>query len=158
MDKRRIIAALRAQITEEAQVVARAAASARDAATHEEAKPENDKDTRALEASYLAGAQLARVRELEKLSTALEFLELRDHRGLGVAVSALVLAEVNGVTQRYFLVPFGGGTKVTVDGAEVQIVSPESPIGRALVGREAGDSIELRVPQGKREIEIVEVT
>jgi hypothetical protein len=37
---------------------------AREAATHEEAKPENDKDTRALEQSYLARGEAARVEEL----------------------------------------------------------------------------------------------
>jgi hypothetical protein len=38
----------------------RAHADARAGATHEEAKPENDKDTRALEQSYLARGQAIR--------------------------------------------------------------------------------------------------
>lgn len=41
----------------------RAYEGARAGATHEEAKPENDKDTRALEQSYLARGEAARVEE-----------------------------------------------------------------------------------------------
>jgi hypothetical protein len=158
IDKKKIIAAMRAQLAEEAQVIARAASSAREAATHEEAKPENDKDTRAIEASYLAGAQAARARELETIATSLEFLTLRDHaNGLPISVSAFVFARVNGAPARYFVAELGGGVKVNVEGHLVHIVSPESPLGSALIGREKGEEIVLKVPGGVREIEIVDV-
>jgi len=42
----------------------RAHRAAREGATHEEAKPENDKDTRALEQSYLARGEALRIEEL----------------------------------------------------------------------------------------------
>ena len=42
----------------------RAHQASREAATHEEAKPENDKDTRALEQSYVARGQAIRIEEL----------------------------------------------------------------------------------------------
>jgi hypothetical protein len=46
-------------------------------ATHEEAKPENDKDTRALEQSYLARGQAARVEELRHAVEAISTLTTR---------------------------------------------------------------------------------
>ena len=46
------------------ETLERAHRAACEGATHEEAKPENDKDTRALEQSYLARGQAARIDEL----------------------------------------------------------------------------------------------
>ena len=46
------------------ETLERAQQAAIEGATHEEAKPENDKDTRALEASYLARGQAMRLEEL----------------------------------------------------------------------------------------------
>ena len=58
----------------EVEVLTAAARSTHEAATHEENKAENDKDTRAIEAGYLAGAQADRVRELQGAITAFEKL------------------------------------------------------------------------------------
>lgn len=43
--------------------------------------------------------------------------------------------------------------------AEIQrgLLSVEAPLGRALIGREAGDSIEVTTPRGTRYFEVVEV-
>src|SRR5271163_799711 len=63
------------------EVRERAHKAALEGATHEEAKPENDKDTRALEQSYLARGQAARIQELREGLTAVEALLLRDFAG-----------------------------------------------------------------------------
>src|SRR3954468_24380675 len=82
--KRAIVTTLIEKLDTELANMRRAAKDAREAATHEEAKPENDKDTRALEASYLAGAQAARVRELEvsiKLANGMELIDFAPKSG-----------------------------------------------------------------------------
>src|SRR4051794_21630371 len=91
--KRALVAALLAKLDEELANMRRAAKDAREAATHEEAKPENDKDTRALEASYLAGAQAARVRDLEGAVKAIGSLPLLDLEGKPIQSSAIVTLE-----------------------------------------------------------------
>src|SRR5262245_30352532 len=135
----------------------RAAKDARDAATHEEAKPENDKDTRALEASYLAGAQAARVRELEGSIKSIEAMSLLDLTGgKSIQVSAVVMLEdEDGKRMVYFLTPFGGGT--TLEPAGAQVVTPQSPLGQMLLGRAEGDVFEVRARGALREMTIVEV-
>lgn len=136
----------------------RAADDAREAATHEEAKPENDKDTRALEASYLAGAQAARARELEGAIKATRAMALLDLRGKAIQASALVVLEdEDEVRTTYFVAPFGGGAKLTVGGEPVQVVTPQSPLGGALLGRTEGEAIELRAKGALRELAIVDV-
>ena len=159
IDKRAIVTALRREVAREMGTLARAAKDARDAATHEESKPENDKDTRGLEAAYLAGAQATRVRELERVDNVLEFLTLRAF-GERDAISQTALVEValDGAHQRFFVAPVCGGTRVKVGEVDVQVVTPQSPLGQALLGRAAGDVVELRTKQGLRAYEIVAVT
>ncbi len=153
-EKKAIVRALREKLTSEVAALARAQADAMAAATHEEAKPENDKDTRAIEASYLARGQAERVRVLEQESNALEFLPLRAFKDDDpVSLGALVDAEVDGGATVYFLAPCSGGERVN----DVQVVTPLSPIGRALVGRSAGESVEVKMAAKMRELEIVGV-
>ena len=158
IDKRVLVARLRDVLGRELDVLRQAVASAREGATHEQAKPENDKDTRALEQSYLAGAQSARVRLLEAADKRLEFLDVRDLRPSDpVRLGALVEADVDGVLARYFIADAAGGTKTEVEGVEIQVVTPEAPLGQALIGRVAGDVIERNVGGKVREYEIVAV-
>ena len=138
--------------------VEKAARSAREAATHEESRPENDKDTRAIEASYLAGAQADRVRDVERMINALEFLPLRAFTPTDpIASAALVEVDVEGKRSHYFLAPQGGGLRVEIDGVAVQVITPPSPVGRALLGRVEGEVVEVRAEGGVREYEIIAV-
>lgn len=159
LEKREIILALEAEIARESAIIAKAARDAREAATHEESKPENDKDTRGLELSYLAGAQAKRVTELEKVTNSLKFMVLRQFaKGDQIDLSAIVEVSLEGAHLTYFVCPFGGGMRVTVGGTEVQVITPQSPVGQALLGKSAGDVAEVRVQQGLREYEIRSVS
>ncbi len=107
---------------------------ARDEATHAETRSEGKYDTRGLEASYLAAGQGARVMELRQ---ALGGLHGVTHDA--AAVGSLV--RVSGTW--YFLLPSAGGATVTVDGEEVRVLTPRSPLGEVLVGLAPGDEVEL---------------
>ncbi len=158
IDKQALVRELRAIIAREIEVLTSAAKSAHAQATHEESKPENDKDTRGLEAAYLAGAQAERSRELEKVENLLAFLALRKFaEGDPIALSAVVALSLDGAEQHYFISPVGGGMRASVDGVEVQVVTPQSPIGQALLGRTVGEIVELKVKQGRREYEVRDV-
>jgi hypothetical protein len=158
VDKRALIAALRDEIERSIAVNTRAAHEARAAATHEEAKPENDKDTRALEAGYLAGAQAERVRELARVVAELSALPLkRFTEADAISASALIELDHDGASQWYFLAPQGGGMRVRVGGVEVQVITPPSPLGRELLGKSVGDEIEVRAQGAVRRYEIVSV-
>ena len=104
LDKALLIRAAVAQLREEALALRESARQTRLGATHEESRAENDKDTRGLEASYLARGQAARVEETEEAVTRLSFLELGsfgpDDR---IALSALVTVDVDGAERRYLL-------------------------------------------------------
>lgn len=161
--KQGMVTALLERLETELATMRRAAKDAREAATHEEAKPENDKDTRALEASYLAGAQAARVRELEGAIKAISGMPILALEGKAIQASAIVVLEDDDEAKTtFFVAPFGGGTTIAAGGTSAQVVTPQSPLGRALLGRMEGEVIELRGNdlRGKgllREMTIVEV-
>ncbi len=161
--KRGLLAELLAHVDAEIATMRKAAYDAAHAATHEEAKPENDKDTRALEASYLAAGQAERVRELESASKLLTGLELKD---IGpttpICASAVItLEDEDGTRSLFFMSPYGGGVRLALDADPtrvVQVVTPQSPLGKALLGRALGDVIELRGKSAQlREMSIVDV-
>lgn len=161
--KTKLVAELLAKLEAELANMKRAAKDAREAATHEEAKPENDKDTRALEASYLAGAQAARVRELEgsiKLANAMKIVSFE---GKAIQAAAVVtLEDDDEVRTVFFVAPVGGGYPLKEGELEAQVVTPTSPLGRALLGKSQGDVIEMRAqtlrgPGPLREMTIVDV-
>jgi transcription elongation GreA/GreB family factor len=124
-------------------------------ATHEEARPENDKDTRALEQSYLARGQAQRVEQLRSELAAVLTLKPRSFsEGALIALGALVVVEEDSALRTLLIAPARGGTELA---GQVQVVTPTSPLGRALLGKSAGDLCEVRLPQKLREISIVSV-
>lgn len=126
------------------ETLERAQQAAREGATHEEAKPENDKDTRALEQSYLARGQAMRLEELRTGLAQVQAMPVRDFdEGAKAALGALVTIEDDESTRVVFIAPYGGGSRLS-EGA-VQVTTPRSPLGQALLGRTEGDDCELRL-------------
>lgn len=155
-DKQAALDAVLARMREALAHMAEAAEATRAEATHEEAKPENDKDTRALEQSYLARGHAMRTEELVEQIQVLRFLPLPDFGpDDAIEAGALVGLESDEGTRCLFLLPHGGGTEARVGGTQVLVVTPASPMGRAIHGRSIGDTIEVRVRGKLREYEIV---
>jgi transcription elongation GreA/GreB family factor len=155
-DKRALRDELVALLAADLATLERAQQSAVEAATHEEAKPENDKDTRALEASYLARGHALRLEELRAAVGELRAWEPRAPRpGSVVALGALVEVEDDSGAHTLFLAPHGGGLRLA--GGAVQVVTPRSPIGRALLGKAEGDTGELVVEGRARDLGVLAV-
>jgi hypothetical protein len=157
--KRALRAALLAAVRDELHAAEAAHRATVAGATHEEAKPENDKDTRALEQSYLARGQAERVDELARGLTEVERMPLRVFGEADpIALGALAFATEDEADARraFFVAPHGGGT--ALEGGAVQVVTPRSPLGRALLGKRAGDACEVIVAGKARELVIERVT
>lgn len=158
MNKKTVVERIVAQLESELEVIRRSAAAAREAATHEESRAEDSHDTRGLEASYLAGAQAGRAEELQRLVTAYKFMPFREFReGDAIAPGALVELDLDGRKSWYFLAAEGGGFSVTVGTSKVLVITPQAPLGEALLGHRAGDGVEVEVQRALREYEIVSV-
>ncbi|HEY1954561.1 MAG TPA: GreA/GreB family elongation factor [Polyangiaceae bacterium] len=136
MDKNALRETLAARLEAELAVIEAAQRATAEAATHEEAKPENDKDTRALEQSYLARGQAQRALELRTAIAETRAMAIRAFaEGDPIALSALVTIEDDKGEQTVFVTRHGGGEEI--DG--VRVVTVRSPLGRALLGKTEGD-------------------
>ena len=155
IDKTALRAELLAEVTAQLATAQASHAAAIEGATHAEAKPENDKDTRGLEQSYLARGQAQRVADLEVAVAQLTALELRVFTARDpAAMSAVITVEEEGSEHRFFLAPHGGGSVLA---GRVQVVTPSSPLGRGLLGRRIDDEIEVKLPGRTRALVITAI-
>ena len=161
IDKKALFETLRSRLEAELVRAQKRAKDAADGATHEENRAEGDKDMRATEASYVARGQAGRASEMEESFVRVSALELLTFKGgARIAISALIELDHDGKRLHYFLVPAAGGERLQAGDVEVQTLTPQSPLGRALLGLTEGDEAELpgRQPgERARVYEIVKV-
>ena len=150
-DKTALRASILAALREEQQRQARAAADAHEEATSEESRPENKWDTHSQEAAYLAEGQSRQVQEAGEALGLFAALPLPAFTPADpVALGALVTLESGGSVARYFLGPRAGGLTVGTPEGEVMVLTPQSPLGRQVLGRRVGD--EIAIARGGRQV------
>ncbi len=160
--KKSLLSQIATQIETELGSLRAAAAAAHDAATHAENKPENKYDTRGLEASYLAGAQEARVLQLQSALELLRSTVPRIFRSEdAVDLTAVVELSSDDTSCWYFLIQVAGGylLQIASEGIQAQVVTvtPQTPLGRALKGKRTGDEIVVRTDKGEKVYELVRI-
>lgn len=159
VEKQALVHAIVIELRRSLQAAEAAAESATEAATHSESRAESKWDTFGLESSYLAGAQQSRV---EMLKEAVYYFEKLRPEPVGetdaIVVGALVeVCDETDTGQFFYLAGQGAGTAVKVDNIEVKVLTPASPMGRALIGRHAGEAVELVIQGRAREFDILSV-
>lgn len=145
MDKLKVLKAVQDALGEELRRQLAAQQTAADGATHAEARAETKWDTCGLEQSYLARGHAMQFETLAAQVEELRTFVPHDFRGKFIGAGALVETELNGEILRFFLLNCGGGTELQVDGHEITVITPESPVGAALAGKKQGDAYSFRV-------------
>lgn len=158
MDKAKLVEALKEKLEADKKILKEAALATYEAATHEESKPENEYDTRGLEASYLAGAQAKRIAEIEELLVICKHLQLKNF-GPEDKINSSALVEVEHQSKHtfFFILPKGGGVNFPFEGRNIQVITPNSPLGEALQGLREGDVAVVESGPQIREYEIIQV-
>lgn len=147
-----------AYLQEELETLTAAAKATYEAATHEESKPENQYDTRALEASYLAGAQAERVAEIRDVLRLFQTLEFKNYSPNDRVLStALVDVTIDDKKSTLLIMPKGGGITLRLPDRNVQIITPHSLLGEAILGSRVGDEVEYEVADNVHVCEILSV-
>ncbi len=125
-------------------VLSTAARAAHEAATHEECIPDNKYDTTALEASYIAQGQANRAQEIRRALESYRTLVLRTFdEDAPIRLTALVtLEDDDGNLRRLLIGPEAGGLKIADGADEIVVITPQSPLGRGLIGKVEGDQVE----------------
>jgi len=134
------------QLREELARQASAAEMARDEAISEESRAENKWDTHSQEAAYLAEGQAKLALEI---GASIELYGTMPLPVLGsgepVAVGAFVQLEPATVHPRrslwYFIGPRAGGMELELENKRILVLTPQSPLGRQLVGKQVGDTV-----------------
>lgn len=158
MDKKTLVLKFIEHLENELVALKQAAQATYEAATHEESRPENEYDTRGLEASYLAGAQAKRAGEIDEVISMLktaQFLAFKPDQK--ISATAWVELISNGKKTSALLMPKGGGLSLSVEGHSVQIMTPNSILGEALLGAKAGETVEVEIHEQLREYQILSV-
>lgn len=145
MDKEKILPQIIAALNADLELLTRAARAAHAAATHEECIPDNKYDTTGLEASYVAQGQANRAQGIRQALERYRSLELRPFGADSpIRLTALVTLESeDGSRRQVFLGPAAGGLKLTGGEEECLVISPDSTLGRALLGKVCGDEFDL---------------
>lgn len=157
MPKQALRDAIVRQLQSELELLTKAALSTHAEATDEENKAEDKYDTRGLEASYLAHGQSKAAEEAAQAVAQFTALPLRDFApGEPISLGALVRLE-GPSRSHYFIGPRAGGTEILSDGDPVLVITPQSPLGRQLMGRKQGDTLHLDLGGQRSEFHISSV-
>ena len=134
-------------------------ASISEGATSSEAKQEGKYDTRALLDSYLAGAQGARVKQLEAEISAIQKIKINFAVSHSVQIGSLVTIEYSdtSLTKKYFILPVLGGYQIEVNPKEglVMTLTPETPLGKQLLSKSIGENVSINTEQNFELINII---
>jgi transcription elongation GreA/GreB family factor len=156
-----VVECLRAATAQELEALERVSAVTREEVTSDETRSEGKYDTRSTEASYLARGQAWRIAAARQLNAWFQALpdtlpteNKRAHLGSLVAIQC----ESNEppTIDVLFLAPVGG-TRVNIGDLCVRVISPDSPLGRVLIGLEEGDAFQFNRPAGQGEFTLLEV-
>ncbi len=136
--------ALLAELENDLRRLQAANKDASDGATSSEARAETKWDTCGLEASYLARGHAQQFKALASNVHELRAFTALSFKDVPIDVGALVEVEQSGEAMLFYLLPCGGGVEVVVDNREVTVITPESPVGAALLGKQSGDTYSFR--------------
>jgi transcription elongation GreA/GreB family factor len=156
IDKRKLLNLLRVKLEADLGNVTKSQNAVESGARHDEMRQEDPKDTRAIEATYLARGLAERVelmREAVAIVSRLEVKQFGPDDPIG-STALVALGDEDGVESIYFLVPRAAGETLKFDGMIIRALTPGSPLGRAMIGKRVDDEVELELP-GKRLVAII---
>ncbi len=158
MDKRALIQQLSDRLRATAKMARRASQDAAQEAREGATPAERREDARvALENAGLARGQERRALQAAQDLAALERFRPGDFAPTAaIGPGAIVEVEDEEGGRTFFLAPVGAGEELTgPDGDGIlSVVTPNSPVGRAVLGKRRGDSFEVTVGGEPRELTI----
>jgi Transcription elongation factor, GreA/GreB, C-term len=158
ISKARILRQIIEELSGALETLAGAARAMHADASDEQNKAEDQYDTRGLETAYLASSQSRQATEVEQALAQYQSLKLQKFTAsTPVDITALIELESRGDRFMYFLGPKGGGTELKIAGQEILVITPESPLGKELIGKKTGDRIKLQTRGPAQEFRILSV-
>jgi len=157
MDKKKILIGLIALLNDEISVAKASLDISHSAAIDAEGAMMSRYDTTKEESQYLTDANMVRLKQLESGLQAVKSMENKVGKKESVMLGCLVDVEKDGERSLYFVMPYGGGNLVKIDGYEFFVLTPSSPLGRQLIGKKEGDMFEFILGGKKNIIKVMNV-
>ena len=112
-----------------------------------------------LEAAYLSTGQARRAEAIRQAMAHWRQFHPRPYdASKGIQLGALVcLVDAEGKQQQFFLGPGGGSMKLASGAQLVQVISSESPLGKAMLGQCEGDQVSIQLASTRHQFEVLRV-
>jgi len=145
INKEDLVSLIIDELKKELNQAVSAANEAHAAAVDDQSVAETQYDTLAIEASYLAEGQSRRVQECQTAINCYQALIINDfNANTAIGISALVqLAKDNQAQHWFFIGPAAGGFRCQLAQQNITVITPQSPMGLALIGKLQDDDIEV---------------
>ena len=157
MDKPTLKAALLTRLDDDIDAALASSRSAQETASHEDNKPENQYDTLALEAAYLAHGQSERILRLQKERISLAKWPMPEKSEPLVRNGSLLkLMSEDDETRWLFITPVGG-YQLLAEGQKILVISQQTPLAKKLMGKEEGEALDLTFNGVTTEWELAEL-
>ncbi len=142
-----ILDAIIEQLKHDLDIALAASERAHQTATDKENIPENKYDTLALEAAYLAHGQSKRIDELQQsLFNYQRFTRPNFTSHSAIQLGAIVtLEDEQEQTQHVFIGPDAGGLKFNFQNKTLTVVTPQTPLGKAILNLKTNDECQLYI-------------
>jgi hypothetical protein len=147
VDKVRLLHAAMAQIEDGLRRLGSGYAVAKQATLDSPHVMKSKREVTGIEASYLANALAGNIEERQFWLRTLRGLRMPrapQRAALGCVVG--IGRPEQAVQRFYFILPVCGGIEIPLEdgGPTVRVVTPETPVARALIGKSVGDEVVLR--------------
>lgn len=131
------------QLSDQTKALEAAARKTASIATDDEHKARSKYETFSLENSYLARGQARRVEEMRTALAAIRAMKVTTlPEDAEVQMGALMeVADERGETELLWMVPAGGGEEIHMPDQVVLMLTPNSPLSKALLKKRAGASV-----------------
>ncbi len=143
MDKQTLKADLLKLLDDDIEAALASSRSAQETASHEDNQPENQYDTLALEAAYLAHGQSERILRLQKERIALAKWPLPDGTETVVRNGSVVHLLSEEDESRWLFITPVGGYQLKGEGHKILVISQQTPLAKKLLGKEEGEVVDL---------------
>jgi transcription elongation GreA/GreB family factor len=156
---RTIITAIIDDLIKELTTATTASEQAHASATHSENVADNKYDTLAVEAAYLAHGQSVRITQLQQsIANYRQLVSIRNPDNASINIGHTVtINDANENVQRLFIGPSAGGIRLLIDGLEILTITPQTPMGKALMGKAVDDEIILAVGASSKYFLVIDI-
>jgi len=127
---------------------------ARDTATHKDCLGSSKYETMGLEASYLAQGQGTRLLELERSLAYFKQVKLQQSKSITLETYIMLNDEDDKQTWLW-MAGDAGGLKISYQQQTITVITPKSPLGKAMIGKNIDDEFSLKLMGKEKSFEVL---